>query len=117
MPGQRDCRCRALTAAAVSALRELLGPGRVITDPAALEPYARDESPGPPLPPDVAVLVRSAEETAAVLRLAREERIPVTPRGLGTGLAGGAIAAEGGILLSIAVRFAYLARMVRIAYL
>lgn len=100
MPGPPAFRCRALTAAAVGELERLTGAGRVITDPPALARYARDESPGPPLPPDAAVLVRSAEETAAVMRLARAERIPVTPRGLGTGLVGGAIAAGGGILLS-----------------
>jgi len=100
VPGQPDCSCRALTGAAVRRLAEIAAPERVLTDPERLAGYARDESPGPPLPPDVAVLVRSAEEVAAVLRLARDERVPVTPRGLGTGLAGGAIAAQGGILLS-----------------
>lgn len=100
MPGPCPGPGRRLPAAVARGLKQLLGPGQVRTGPEALAPYARDESPGPPLPPDIAVLVRSAEETAAVLRLARENRIPVTPRGLGTGLTGGAIAAHGGILLS-----------------
>ncbi|MFO7675207.1 MAG: FAD-binding oxidoreductase [bacterium] len=100
MPGEAPFRRRALTGAAARKLAEITAPDRVITDPAALDRYARDESPGPRLPPDAAVLVRGAGEAAAVLRLARDERLPVTPRGLGTGLAGGAIAAAGGILLS-----------------
>ncbi|MFO7639455.1 MAG: FAD-linked oxidase C-terminal domain-containing protein [bacterium] len=81
-------------------LTELTAPERVIAEPERLACYARDESPGPSLPPDVAVLARDPEEIAGVLILARAERVPVTPRGLGTGLAGGSIAVQGGILLS-----------------
>jgi len=47
------------------------------------------------------VLPRNAEEIARVLKLAHSEQIPLTPRGLGTGLAGGSIPLYGGILLSL----------------
>ena len=93
-------RYRPVTPAVIARLTEITGPGRVITDPAALVDYARDESPGAPFPPEALVRVRSARETARVVALCRDERIPVTPRGLGTGLAGGAVALFGGVMLS-----------------
>jgi len=81
-------------------LGELCAPERVVTDPALLADYGHDESTEPHHLPDVLVKVTSTEETAAVVRLAAGEGIPVTPRGLGTGLAGGSIPVQGGILVS-----------------
>lgn len=49
--------------------------------------------------PDAVVAPRSTEEVAKVLRLANRERIPVVPRGAGTGLSGGSVPARGGIVL------------------
>jgi glycolate oxidase len=46
------------------------------------------------------VLAASREEVELVLRLAREHKMPVTPRGTGTGMTGGALPARGGIILS-----------------
>jgi len=51
--------------------------------------------------PDVVVRPRSAAEAAAILRLAAEERTPVTPYGGGSGVCGGAIALRGGITLDM----------------
>src|SRR5690349_16626951 len=51
-------------------------------------------------PPDAAVLCETAEEVAVVLRLCAEHRIPVTPRGAGSGMVGGALPIAGGIVLS-----------------
>ncbi len=52
--------------------------------------------------PDLVVLPRSTQEVSALLALAHARAIPVTPRGAGTGLAGGAHPAEGGIVVSSA---------------
>jgi glycolate oxidase len=49
--------------------------------------------------PEFVVLPQTAEEVAEVVRIARDAGLPVTPRGAGTGLAGGAIAARGGIMI------------------
>jgi glycolate oxidase len=65
-----------------------------------LETYGRDESYLGTYPLDCAVLCQSREEVALVLRLAREHRIPVTPRGAGSGMTGGALPVRGGIVLS-----------------
>ena len=67
-----------------------LGPERVIRDEERLEAYGRDESPFGPFPPDAAVLCDSVEQVRLVLRLAAEHRVPVTPRGAGSGMTGGA---------------------------
>ena len=81
-------------------LEAALGPG-VVAGPGALEPYARDETPGLAAEPDLVVLPRTAADVAAVLRLATEHRFPVIPRGAGTGLVGGAVAIGGGVVLSL----------------
>ncbi|MBN2172166.1 MAG: FAD-binding protein [Candidatus Krumholzibacteriota bacterium] len=50
--------------------------------------------------PEVVLLPRSAEQTAAVVRLAREMGVPLTARGAGTGLSGGAVPAQGSWVVS-----------------
>jgi glycolate oxidase len=77
-----------------------LGGDRVLRTPESLEPYARDESGLGVFPPDAAVLCESRPEIELVLRLAAEHRIPVTPRGAGSGMTGGALPVRGGIVLS-----------------
>jgi len=77
-----------------------LGAGRVVRDEAGLEVYATDESRLGRFPPAAAVLARSREEIEIVLRLAAEHRIPVTPRGAGSGMTGGALPVRGGLVLS-----------------
>src|SRR3990172_7899011 len=52
--------------------------------------------------PEAVVLPGSAEETAAVVRIARRYGAPVTARGAGTGLSGGAIPCDGGVVLATA---------------
>jgi glycolate oxidase len=78
-----------------------LGAGKVLADEERKLPYATDESGLSPCPPDLVVLPASAEEVAAVLRLAAEHRVPVIPRGAGTGTTGGALAERGGIVLAL----------------
>lgn len=64
--------------------------------------YAKDEMPiyGTRMP-DLVVQPRSTEEVAAVMKICYENDIPVTPRGAGTGLAGGAVPLFGGVLMDI----------------
>src|SRR5438876_7088755 len=51
--------------------------------------------------PDAVVLPTSTEEVQAVVRICREARVPVVPRGSGTGLIGGATAPQGGVMVSM----------------
>ena len=52
--------------------------------------------------PDLVVFPRSTEDVAAIVKIAREFQVPFTGRGAGTGLSGGAIPREGGILVAFA---------------
>lgn len=64
--------------------------------------YARDEMPGYGTKmPDLAVQPRTTQEVAAVMKICYENNIPVTPRGAGTGLAGGAVPLLGGVLIDL----------------
>jgi len=74
----------------------VVGPGHE-----RLDDYGRDESPLPEFhPPACAVLVESTEQAAAVLRICLERKVPVTPRGAGSGMCGGALPVHGGVVLS-----------------
>jgi len=52
--------------------------------------------------PEIVVVPASAAEVSAVVRAAGKAGVPIVPRGSGTGLAGGAVPAEGGVVLSLA---------------
>jgi D-lactate dehydrogenase (cytochrome) len=69
---------------------------------AQLELHSRDAGFHHPQKADVVVWPTSAEQVAAVLKLANESLIPVTPWGVGTSLEGNPIPTRGGILLSLA---------------
>lgn len=64
------------------------------------EVYGSDETEDFHFVPAVVVKPANAEEISAILKLANREKIPVTPRGAGTGLSGGALPVFGGIVLS-----------------
>ena len=51
--------------------------------------------------PEAVVLPESAGQVAEIVRLCRRERVPIVPRGSGTGLIGGAMAPEGGVMVSM----------------
>jgi FAD/FMN-containing dehydrogenase len=85
----------------VDALRAIVGDRNVLTGREAVEPYTHDEVAGLRADPDVVVTVESADQASRVMRLAERARVPVTPRGAGTGLSGGAVPVSGGIVLSL----------------
>lgn len=85
-----------------AALVDHLGREQVRDDPSTLEAHAGDWSGADPVLPDLVVRPGSTTEVATVLRLANEHRVPVTPRGLGSGKSGGAIPIRGGLVLSTA---------------
>ena len=80
-------------------LRAIVGADGVITSGAALATYESDASQDRGVP-TVVVLPRSTAEVAAVVRVAHEQGLPIVPRGAGTGLSGGAVAVEGGVVLT-----------------
>ena len=52
--------------------------------------------------PEIVALPGNVDEVVAVVKAAKQAGVPIVPRGSGTGLAGGAVPAEGGIVLSLA---------------
>ncbi|KWX25590.1 FAD-linked oxidase [Mycolicibacterium wolinskyi] len=72
----------------------------LVTDPAAMEGYRRDQclltEAGRPA---AVVIAKALEEVAATVRVARKHRVPLVTRGAGTGLAGAANAIDGCIVL------------------
>jgi glycolate oxidase len=87
--------------AILDALREIADQGNVLVGKEDLEPYAHDEVVGLRAEPEVAVRVTSGAQVSEILKLAQRERVPVTPRGAGYGLSGGAVPTRGGIVLSL----------------
>ncbi len=87
--------------AALDRLATILGSEGLRTDDLARQRYGRDETEDLYFPPQAVALPSTPEQVAAVMRLASELRLPVTPRGAGTGLSGGALPIFGGICLSV----------------
>lgn len=82
-------------------LRTIVGAEHVLTDDESLAVYGKDETEDFLFPPDVVVKPSTTEQVSAILRLVSTHGIPVTPRGGGTGLSGGALPVHGGITLSM----------------
>jgi glycolate oxidase len=84
-------------------LREIVGEKNVLTDEEKIEAYSHDETPAEQYGhmPEVVLTPNTAEEIAAVMKLANRELIPVTPSGARSGLSGGAIPDHGGIVVSV----------------
>ena len=92
-----------LTDQLIEELRGIVGKGNVVVNEEKLEAYSHDETDAHEYGhmPEAAVLPASADEIAAIVKLANRERIPITPRGAGSGLSGGAIPEYGGIVISL----------------
>jgi glycolate oxidase len=89
---------------AAEVLRELqstLGDDVVTLDEDIRRAYSRDETEDLCFLPDAVARPWSREQVSQILSVASRERTPVTPRGAGTGLSGGALPVRGGIVLSL----------------
>ena len=84
----------------IDALEAIVGADAVLHRPEDMLVFEYDGSIDRALPQAV-VFPRSTDEVAQVVRLARRHGIPVVPRGAGTGLSGGAIAVQGGIVIAL----------------
>jgi glycolate oxidase len=91
-----------VTAHTIAELKRIVGDRYVIFgDEEQLEPFSHDEVTEKEYHsmPEVVVRPRTAAEIAAIMKLANHERVPVTPRGGGSGLSGGAVPVHGGIVV------------------
>src|SRR5712664_4247687 len=90
----------ALPIAVVEELRRIVGSESVIDSANDLRIFERDASIEGAMP-DAVVLASSTAQVAGVIKVAAKHRIPVVPRGAGTGLSGGAVTIRGGIALQV----------------
>ncbi len=79
----------------------LSSPQILLQDAEAIEKYSHDFTEDLRFSPNCAVLARNRDDVVATLKFANKHRIPVTPRGAGTGLSGAALPVFGGIVLSL----------------
>jgi glycolate oxidase len=89
-----------IAAGILEALVPLVGEANVRTDAGSLTTYGADALKRGK-PPEVVVSPASTAEVAAVVRLCAAHRIPIVPRGGGTGYTGGSVPLHGGVLLSL----------------
>jgi len=82
-------------------LREIVGEENVSVSAEDKEKYSHDEVAEVHHEPEVVVGVTSAEQVSRILRLANEANFPVTPRGAGQGLSGGAVPVFGGVVMTL----------------
>src|SRR5580692_831960 len=90
-----------MNAALLTELRAITGSRAVITSPEELHTYDSDALTNFRTMPQAVLLPSSTAEVQAVLRLCHRERIPFVARGSGTGLSGGALPVEDGIVISL----------------
>src|SRR5712692_6179747 len=87
--------------ALIRELREIVGHQFVLIEKEDVIVYEQDGSIVQAMP-EIVVLPANVEQVSQVIRAARKANVPIVPRGSGTGLAGGAVPAEGGVVLSLA---------------
>jgi glycolate oxidase len=85
----------------LSKLKEIAGEKYVFTDEESLEHYSHDETEDFHFYPDIVVKPGSPEEISEIVKLCNEYKIPLTPRGAGTGLSGGALPIHKGVVLAM----------------
>ncbi len=83
--------------------KAIVGPDRFFMGEDIDPSYCHDEMPiyGKKFP-DAVAEVMSTEEVSALMKICNENKIPVTPRGAGTGLVGGAVPLVGGLIICTA---------------
>lgn len=84
----------------IEQFRKIIGPSNVFIDSESLNHYAHDETENLHFLPDIVLKPRTASEISKIMFICNRELIPVTPRGAGTGLSGGALPQFGGVLIS-----------------
>jgi glycolate oxidase len=101
-PSIRPAAASPAQARFLAAVRDALPELRLLDDPADRASYRTDETAylvaGLPL---AVALPTTTAEVSSLVRLAAEHRIPIVPRGAGTGLSGGAAGIEGGITIAM----------------
>ena len=90
-----------INAELLAEIRTIVGEDALITNTIDLEPYSHDETEDLHFYPEVVAKPGTVEQVSALLSLCNENGIPVTARGAGTGLSGGALPIKGGLLIAM----------------
>ncbi len=89
-----------VTAQHIQSFKKIVGESFVFLDGESLQHYSHDETETLAYLPEVVLKPRTAEEISAIMKICNKDKIPVTPRGAGTGLSGGALPQLGGVVIS-----------------
>ncbi|MGI4020587.1 MAG: FAD-binding oxidoreductase [Janthinobacterium lividum] len=87
--------------AILNQIKKIAGADAVFTDQNELENYSHDETEDLHFYPEVLVKPQTSAQISELMKLANQHQIPVTPRGGGTGLSGGALPVNGGLLIAM----------------
>ena len=87
--------------AIIDQLKAIVGDQYILTDAENINKYGRDETENLFYAPEVIVKPKTPQEISALLKICNQHLIPVTPRGAGTGLTGGALPNFGGLVISM----------------
>ncbi len=90
-----------ITQAHISFFQSIVGEKYVLADADNIDRCASDQTEDLHYPPEVVLQPGTTEEVSSIMRYCNEQMIPVTPRGAGTGLSGGALALFGGVSLDM----------------
>lgn len=90
-----------VTQSQINQFKTIIGEPFVIINKIDLEQYSHDYTEDLKYFPEVVLKPRTANEISFLLKICNENRIPVTPRGAGTGLSGGALPIFGGVVISM----------------
>ncbi|RCK71777.1 MAG: Glycolate dehydrogenase [Ignavibacteriae bacterium] len=94
-------RYNKITKPILKKIESIVGKANTYIDDETLKIYGSDETEDYSFPPEVVVKPFEAQQISELMKLANEFKIPITPRGGGTGLSGGALPIYGGICLSM----------------
>jgi glycolate oxidase len=90
-----------ITEEVLQKLKSIAGAEHVFVDEETLTVHASDYTEDHVFMPQVVIMPATAEEVAAILKVCNDNVIPVTPRGGGTGLSGGALPVKGGVVVAM----------------
>ena len=85
----------------ISSFQSIVGKEFVLFDKDSLDHYSSDETEDLKFVPEVVIKPNTPEQISEILKICNKKLIPLTPRGAGTGLSGGALPVFGGVILSM----------------
>ena len=100
-PKVLDVRESSIDEVILDQFRKIAGPDNVIVDSDSMLYYGRDKTEDYFFMPDVVVKPGSTPEVSELLKICHQHKIPVTPRGAGTGLSGCSLPVKNGVVISM----------------